>query len=692
MAALLGFAETAQAAEPFEWKAATPESQGMSSEGLEKLRKGLEKSTKALLVVRNDKVVLEWYADGVKATDKQGTASLAKSLVGGLSLAVAVNDGLIKLDDPAWKYVPEWKDHPLKSKITVKHLGSHTSGLADSSVSGLKHTEEPGWKGEFWKRLPPPNDPFTISRDQTEVLFEPGTKYQYSNPGIGMLTYTVTAAIKETPIKDVRTLLRERIMRPIGAADSEWSCGYGQTFDVNGLPLIGSWGGGAYTPRAAARIGRLLLRKGDWDGKRLLSEDAVRQLVTDAGLPSNFGMGFWTNHGGRFPDLPKDFSWGAGKGDQIMLISPSLNLVMVRNGAELDTDKQTMSEVLFDPLYAAITMRPIADNKKVEAIPTGKAPVPSSPVIAGIEWAPPSAIIRAAAGSDNWPLTWADDDHLYGAYGDGQGFVPFVERKLSMGLARIEDGPESYRGVNIRSKDMEQLGDGQRGRKASGMLMVDGVLSMWVRNAGNSQIAQSRDHGVTWTFADWKWTKSFGSPSFLNFGRNYAGARDEYVYVYSVDGDSAYVPADRMILARAPKTRLMDKAAYEFFAGLDLEGKPTWSKKLQDRKGVFEHPGRCYRQGITWNAGLKRYLWVQILPESTDSRGPRFQGGLGVYDAPEPWGPWTTVFFSNSWDVGPGDTGSFPTKWMSADGETAWYVSSGDDSFSVRKARFLLKH
>ena len=375
-----------------------------------------------------------------------------------------------------------------------------------------------------------------------------------------------------------------------------------------------------------------------------------------------------------------------------MLISPSLNLILVRNGAELDNGKQTFSEVLFDPLFDAVKNRPIVTNKKVEEIPTGKAPVPPSPAIAGIEWAPASSVIRAAAGSDNWPLTWADDDHLYGAYGDGHGFVPFVERKLSLGLSRIEDGPESYRGVNIRSRDLEQIGEGPNGKKASGILMVDGVLSAWIRNAGNSQIAQSRDHGSTWTFADWKWTESFGSPSFLNFGRNYAGARDEYVYVYSVDGDSAYLPGDRMILARARKSHLMDRTAYEFFAGLDASGQPTWTKKLEERKGVFDHPGRCYRQGITWNAGLKRYVWVQILPESTDSRGPRFQGGLGVYDAPEPWGPWTTVFFTNSWDVGPGDTGSFPTKWMSADGETAYYVSSGDDSFSVRKARFLLKH
>lgn len=51
---------------------------------------------------------------------------------------------------------------------------------------------------------------------------------------------------------------------------------------------------------------------------------------------------------------------------------------------------------------------------------------------------------------------------------------------------------------------------------------------------------------------------------------------------------------------------------------------------------VFTHPGNCYRSGVSYNAALKRYLWSQTLPASKDSRGPRFQGGLGVYDAPEP--------------------------------------------------------
>ena len=64
----------------------------------------------------------------------------------------------------------------------------------------------------------------------------------------------------------------------------------------------------------------------------------------------------------------------------------------------------------------------------------------------------------------------------------------------------------------------------------------------------------------------------------------------------------------------------------------------------------------------------------------------RFEGGFGVYDAPEPWGPWTTAYFTEKWDVGPGDTASFPTRWMSADGKTLHLVFSWEDHFAVRKA------
>src|SRR5262249_57587808 len=110
----------------------------------------------------------------------QGSAWLAKALVGGLALAVAIGDGKVALDDPVAKFVPGWKDDPRKARVTVRHLGSHTSGLADSTTPGTRNEAQESWKGDFWKRLDPPNDPFTIARDRTPMLFEPGASLQYS--------------------------------------------------------------------------------------------------------------------------------------------------------------------------------------------------------------------------------------------------------------------------------------------------------------------------------------------------------------------------------------------------------------------------------------------------------------------------------------------------------------------------------
>ncbi len=100
------------------------------------------------------------------------------------------------------------------------------------------------------------------------------------------------------------------------------------------------------------------------------------------------------------------------------------------------------------------------------------------------------------------------------------------------------------------------------------------------------------------------------------------------------------------------------------------------------RSVSFTEAGNCY------NPALKRYLWCQIIPGGDT----RFAGGFGIYDAPEPWGPWTTVFYTEKWDVGPGETACLPTKWISQDGRTVYLVFSGDDCFSVRQGVLTLAH
>lgn len=342
----------------FQWQRAGPQSQQMDAAKLEAMKDSLvRRGTKALLVIRNDRIVYEWYQQGHGPDKKHYTASMAKAIVGGVSLAVAMSDGLIALDDPAAKYVPHWKGHPRRSKITIRQLGSHTSGIEDAEAGNLPHGKLTGWKGDFWKCPAPPRDPFTLARDAAPVLFEPGQEMAYSNPGIAMLSYCVTASLRDAPHKDIRTLLRERVMRPIGAADEEWSVGYGKTYAVDGLPLVGSWGGGGYTARAVARVGRLMLREGDWQGQQLIDADAVRQVTRDAGTPGNCGVGWWNNNEGAFVELPRDAFWGSGAGHQVVLVVPSLNLIAVRNGSTLDSEinhQEALRVHLFRPLVQAV--------------------------------------------------------------------------------------------------------------------------------------------------------------------------------------------------------------------------------------------------------------------------------------------------------------------------------------------------
>lgn len=354
------------AANAFEWQTAPPESQQLSGAKLDALGDELFRlGTRAFLVIRNDRIVYERYSEGNGPAKPQGTASLAKALVGGMSLAVALSDGLISLDDPASKYVSEWKDHPAKSQITVRQLGSHTSGLDDAEEQGTPHDNLTGWKGDFWKRLDPPHDPFTIARDKTTVAFVPGTRIRYSNPAIAMMTYCVTQAIRSSDQKDIRSLLKQRVFKPIGIPDSDWSIGYGDAFHVDDLPLVPSWGGASFTPRATARVGRLLLHEGDWDSEQLLTKEAVHSVTGDAGLPGHCGMGFWTNADGRYPKLPRDLYYCAGANDQLLIVVPSLNLIAVRNGSALapadENGKDVFAayhdrrvQILFEPLIDAV--------------------------------------------------------------------------------------------------------------------------------------------------------------------------------------------------------------------------------------------------------------------------------------------------------------------------------------------------
>jgi hypothetical protein len=618
-------------------------------------------------VIVGGKEVMTW-GDRRQRYDLKSTT---KSF-GATALGIALLDGKVKLSDPAIKYQPALgvppesnRGTPWIEKITLKHLATQTAGF-----------EKPGGYGK--------------------LLFAPGTRWHYSDAGPNWLAECLTLAYR----RDLRELMFERVFTPLGIRESDltWRNNQYRDHRIEGIPRREFGSGISANVEAMARIGYLYLRNGRWRNEQVLSPDfvplATRSNPEVAGLPEqegdphgnasdHYGLLWWNNADGELKGVPRDAYWSWGLHDSLIVVMPGLDLVAARAGPPKSWKRTgdghyAVLEPFLGPLAAAVI--------EGTGNSTSAAPYPPSMVIRGIAWAPPETIIRLAPGGDNWPATWGDDDRLYTAYGDGRGFQPFVERKLSIGLAAVLGSPPDVKGLNLRSADIERTGDGKKGEKASGMLMVRGVLYLWLRNADNARLVWSADRGASWQAADWKFTTSFGCPTFLNFGRDYAGARDEFAYVYSHDADSAYDPADRMVLARVPTDRIREQGAYEFFERTDRGGQPIWTKDIARRGAVFTHAGLCYRSGISYNAPLKRYLWCKTLPRGD----ARFAGGFAIYDAPEPWGPWTTVYYTKQWDVGPGETSSIPTKWISADGRTLHLLFSGDDCFSVRRATLQL--
>lgn len=353
------------------------------------------------------------------------------------------------------------------------------------------------------------------------------------------------------------------------------------------------------------------------------------------------------------------------------------------------------------------------------------APYPPSPVLEDLvfEW---STHRRAAVGSDNFQLTWAGDGHQYGWWGDGGGFgAKGNQARVGLGFARIEGSGDDWRGVNVwGGKDPEHPARFEG--KSWGTICVAGVLYSWIvpdiPDSGGPrdhyryiELARSRDHGATWTKADWRWQieDDLIVPTFLNFGQDNAGARDEYVYTYflrpqnrnltqTTFGLNVHRPG-AVFLARVHSDEIFDgRDQYEWFAGL-VDGGATWGG-LAQKQPVFENPdGTGWCLSAVYNPGVQRYL---LSTEHTRSHA----GLLGMFDAPEPWGPWTTVRYWTSDDrFGEVRTGSdlewehnvffmaFAPAWIGADGRDVTLTFTGggrgrnNDSFNTVRGRFVLR-
>lgn len=116
----------------------------------------------------------------VKTNTKIRMASISKSMTA-LAAMQLWEAGKLDLDLPIQTYIPDYPKHP-KTQITIRHLLSHTSGIA-----GYKNVKEQNTTIAY----PSLTDALSIFKDR-ELLFEPGTKYSYTTYG-----YTVLGVIIE---------------------------------------------------------------------------------------------------------------------------------------------------------------------------------------------------------------------------------------------------------------------------------------------------------------------------------------------------------------------------------------------------------------------------------------------------------------------------------------------------------------
>jgi hypothetical protein len=278
-----------------------------------------------------------------------------------------------------------------------------------------------------------------------------------------------------------------------------------------------------------------------------------------------------------------------------------------------------------------------------------------------------------------------------------------------MGFARIEGGPENFRGVNVNGgKNPEHPASFAQKGKTGGILFVEGILYARINLQDgpwpdvNHVLAWSTNRGATWAKADWFFPKGLGNfqpAKFLNFGPDYTGLPARlagFVYVYGPRQAAHAGGEKQLFLARVPSHRLRERAAYEFFQGLGTDGQPIWNAIAATMQPVFRDTNGVTPASVVYDPGIKRFLLISY------HIGP---GQLGVFDAPEPWGSWTTVAYEENWGrmgrKGHGLSCEFPQKWMSADGLTLWSIFSvygegakrgvnAHDKFNLVKATLTL--
>ncbi|MFK7736202.1 MAG: serine hydrolase domain-containing protein [Pirellulaceae bacterium] len=321
------------------WATATPEQVGMNSSILEAMIGSIQDSQTesvispyihSVLVARSGKLVLEEYFHGFDQGMTHDTRSAGKSIGSLIVGAVVDNYPSVTIDskisDIFGDGFKEPKSHQLqpsfqqrqiwRRQITVGHALGMRSGLDtddndDASVGTEGRMQDDStirdWRA-FGLALP--------------VKRKPGTVTLYSSNSINLAASSVAHASKQW----IPDLFFDHIASPLGIEH------YYMNLDPSGNGYMG--GGIQLRPRDQLKLGQLMLNKGTWKGKRILSEQWVIQSTTPTGSmnePNDYCLGWWRKplvYQGRTIEV---FNAG-GNGGQFIVFIPELDIVVQISG------------------------------------------------------------------------------------------------------------------------------------------------------------------------------------------------------------------------------------------------------------------------------------------------------------------------------------------------------------------------
>lgn len=270
----------------------------------------------SLVVMKDGQVVFENYPEPGAPEKGWELASGTKSFTG-IMAAAASADGLLDIDEPAAKTLPEWKNDARKT-VTIRHLLTLTAGLR-----GEKETARP---------------PAYADAINAKLVNKPGAKFEY-----GPTNFQIFGEILQRKLKaagkphDPSVWLQARVFDALNVRPTDWKRG------ADGNPFL---------PQGAHLTARDWGRFGQWviDGGRGLDPKVYKALFEPTSANPGYGLSWWLMRPGLIAPSPRsgindetigegalqeDVVMAAGAGDQRLYLIRKRGLVVARQANQI---------------------------------------------------------------------------------------------------------------------------------------------------------------------------------------------------------------------------------------------------------------------------------------------------------------------------------------------------------------------